>query len=571
MRTLLFFVTRPVLAGTLGTVILYSFSCVGQAPVTPSEPIHPVFPAGSSTALGSQIETLLSDPGVSRAHWGIAVMAMDGTPIYGFDEGKFFRPASNAKLFTTAAAMAVMGPDKRFTTRVIAEGTLHHGTLHGDLVLKGGGDANFAGGYTLPYVPPALRPKTPAAVKPDPLADVNDLASQVAAHGIRVIDGDVVGDDAEFDNTPYGEGWSIDDMLWGYGAPVSALTIHDNQIDVTITPAASGHGPAGISLSPEMPYYDVNPQVPGELRATGVQTQDWGRGSLQQFERAPGSKDLFIFGDVKPGQHPVEEEIAIEEPAEYAAMALRDALKRDGITVRGQVRVRHWSEGQLESFLHRSQEPLSMPGGMMDSLFKPGKLECEAQAVANEPQPERTVVAEHQSPPLIEDVTLTAKVSQNLHAEMMLRNIAAEKSCEATLAKGAQIVRQFWIHAGLDPGDFVFYDGSGLSAKDLVTPRATAQLLAYAAKQTWFAQWKAALPVGGEDGTLSSRFPDAPLKDHLFAKTGTLGESRGLSGYVDTASGKQVIFSIFVDDHAPNGSKDREVMDKIVAAIAANE
>jgi len=133
------------------------------------------------------------------------------------------------------------------------------------------------------------------------------------------------------------------------------------------------------------------------------------------------------------------------------------------------------------------------------------------------------------------------------------------------------MVRGFLLRAGLDPGDFVFYDGSGLSSHDLVTPRATAQLLAYATKQPWFAQWKAALPVGGEDGTLSSRFPDAPLKDHLFAKTGTLGESRGLSGYVDTSSGKQVIFSIYVDDHSPNGSKDREVMDKIVAAIAAAE
>ena len=132
------------------------------------------------------------------------------------------------------------------------------------------------------------------------------------------------------------------------------------------------------------------------------------------------------------------------------------------------------------------------------------------------------------------------------------------------------MVRAFLLHAGIDPADFVFYDGSGLSGHDLVTPRATAQLLAYATKQPWFAQWKAALPVGGEDGTLSSRFPDAPLKDHLFAKTGTLGESRGLSGYMDTASGRQVIFSIFVDDHAPNGSNDREVMDKIVAAIAAN-
>jgi D-alanyl-D-alanine carboxypeptidase/D-alanyl-D-alanine-endopeptidase (penicillin-binding protein 4) len=127
------------------------------------------------------------------------------------------------------------------------------------------------------------------------------------------------------------------------------------------------------------------------------------------------------------------------------------------------------------------------------------------------------------------------------------------------------------LNAGLDGDDFVFYDGSGLSGHDLVAPRATVQLLAYATKQPWFAEWKAALPVGGEDGTLASRFADPPLKDHLFAKTGTLGESRALSGYVDAASGHEVIFSIFVDDHAPGGSTDRKVMDEIVAAIAAAE
>jgi D-alanyl-D-alanine carboxypeptidase/D-alanyl-D-alanine-endopeptidase (penicillin-binding protein 4) len=140
------------------------------------------------------------------------------------------------------------------------------------------------------------------------------------------------------------------------------------------------------------------------------------------------------------------------------------------------------------------------------------------------------------------------------------------------------VVRAFLINAGLDPNDFVFYDGSGLSNHDLVTPRATAKLLSYAAHdpntgapQPWFAAWKASLPVAGEDGTLESRFPNPPLKDHLFAKTGTLGEARALSGYLDCASGRTVIFSIMVSNHLPGTSADRDVMDKIVAAIQAAE
>jgi D-alanyl-D-alanine carboxypeptidase/D-alanyl-D-alanine-endopeptidase (penicillin-binding protein 4) len=140
------------------------------------------------------------------------------------------------------------------------------------------------------------------------------------------------------------------------------------------------------------------------------------------------------------------------------------------------------------------------------------------------------------------------------------------------------MVRAFLVRAGIDKDDFVFYDGSGLSGHDLVTPRATAKLLSYAAldpktggPQTWFADWKASLPVGGEDKALATRFAKPPLKDHVFAKTGTLGEARALSGYLDCASGRTVIFSIMVGNHAPGSNADRDAMDKIVAAIAAAE
>ncbi len=171
----------------------------------------------------------------------------------------------------------------------------------------------------------------------------------------------------------------------------------------------------------------------------------------------------------------------------------------------------------------------------------------------------------------------------------MLRNVAVAKTCESTLRRALQLERLFWQQAGIAGDDFLLYDGSGLSAKDVVTPRAEAQLLAYAATQPWFAQWKAALPVGGVDGTLASRFKDAKdkepkdkeakevsadpanLKGHVFAKTGTLGESRALAGYVECGSGRTVIFSVMVDNHLPGTSADRQAMDKIVAAIAETQ
>jgi D-alanyl-D-alanine carboxypeptidase/D-alanyl-D-alanine-endopeptidase (penicillin-binding protein 4) len=186
------------------------------------------------------------------------------------------------------------------------------------------------------------------------------------------------------------------------------------------------------------------------------------------------------------------------------------------------------------------------------------------------------VIAQHSSPLLAADVTFTNKISQNLHAEVLLRNIA-QIDCDESGAY-PKAVRQFLINAGIDKDDFVFYDGSGLSGYDLVTPRAVAKLLSFAAHdpktgapQPWFADWKASLPIGGVDGTLADRFTTAPLKGHVFAKTGTMGEARALSGYLDCASGQTVIFSILVDHHLPGDSADRDAMDKIVAAIAAAE
>ena len=187
----------------------------------------------------------------------------------------------------------------------------------------------------------------------------------------------------------------------------------------------------------------------------------------------------------------------------------------------------------------------------------------------------------------MDDVVLTNKISQNLHAELLLHHLGktygqayagGDGGVDGSTAEGVRVVRQFLINAGIDKDDFVFYDGSGLSGYDLVTPRAVAKLLSFAAHdpktgapQPWFTEWKATLPVGGVDGTLADRFTQPPLKGHVFAKTGTHSEGRALSGYLECASGQTVIFSILVDHHLPGDSADRDAMDKIVAAIAAAE
>jgi D-alanyl-D-alanine carboxypeptidase/D-alanyl-D-alanine-endopeptidase (penicillin-binding protein 4) len=533
-------------------MVCVTFVCVGVAQVKKdSQPIS------VDSALSRQIDALLADPAVSRAHWGIKVTAMDGSPIYSLNEGQLFQPASNAKLFTTAAAMALLGSGTTFETKVVARG-FFDGTekLTGDLVLVGGGDANLSG-REIPYVAPASRPK-PAPPAAPALRYLEEMADQIAKTGLKVVKGDLVGDDTLFPWEPYAEDWAIDDAVWGYGAPVSALTINDNQLKVTVSPGNAAGMPAPVVVDPGVPYYTVD--------TTGLVTGAAKSGSHVQMERAMGSKVLRAYGSIAVDAQPDEEDVAILDPAEYAAMALKAMLEARGIVVTGKARAEHRESTNPDGFMTQ----MAAPG--QEREFVRSGVSHGACGVSPPPLAgtEDRVVASHRSPSLVEDVTVTNKVSQNLHAELLLHDLGRRTFCgKGSTVEGARLVRAFLENAGIDKDDFVFFDGSGLSGHDLVTPRATARLLQYASTQPWFADWKKSLPVGGEDGSLAERFGKAPLKDHVFAKTGTLGEARALSGYLECASGKTVIFSIMVGNHMPQTTKDRETMDKIVAAIAA--
>lgn len=491
-----------------------------------------------------QVAALLKDPAVSRAHWGIAVTEMDGKPIYALNEAQLFQPASNAKMFTTAAALALLGPDATEETRIVARGAFNGpAKLTGDVVLAGAGDANLSG-RALPYVEPADRPN-PAPPAPDPLRYLAQMADQIAATGLKVVNGDVVGDDTLFPWEPYPEDWTIDDAVWGYGAPVSALTINDNQIRVTVSPGDAVGKPATLTLSPDVPYYKLDFSV-----TTGAP----GSPDSVAMERLPGSRELRIYGSIAVDAKPDEEEIAIDDPAEYAAVALKSLLEARGVEVTGKARAAHRPSTDTQGFLAESSQPVT---------------DLTQRALAPAANPAERLLATHTSPRLEENLVVTNKVSQNLHAELFLHRLGVAVLGDGSTAAGARVVRAFLTDkVGIDKDDFVFFDGSGLSGHDLVTPRAAAKLLQYAAQQPWFADWKRSLPIGGEDGTLAARFPKPPLKDHLFAKTGTLGEARALSGYLECASGKTVIFSIMVGNHTPRTHADRDAMDKIVAAIA---
>jgi len=504
-------------------------------------------PATGTPTLAAQIAAILAPPDVARDHWGIAVTTLDGTPIYALNEAQLFQPDSNAKLFTTAAALALLGPFRTFQTVVAITAPIKKGVLHGNLYLVGGGDANF-GVQDVPYLSPAARPKPPLP-PPATIPDIDNLADQIVAKGIQRIEGDILGDDSLYKWRPYPHDWSWDDLVWGYGAPLSALTIHDNAVEIR---AASGSN----AFVPDLPYYAISNHV-GVTYST---TRDC---DSLHFSRFPGSKEVNIEGALPDKAPPCPESISIDDPAEYAAIALKAALEKRGVRVLGSAKPWH---NDAES---GERSPISIDGLPHANPAPKSGIEGCFEIVND--GPDVNVIAQHSSPPLTADVTFTNKVSQNLHAELILRLLGKTLGSDGSIEQGTRVVRQFLTTAGVSDDDFFLFDGSGLSANDRVAPRAFTQLLAYASHQPWGTPWRNTFPTAGIDGTLAGRFKNSPLKGHLWAKTGTLNETNALSGYLAANTGQTVAFSIMVNGHRPGSQSELQAIDRIAEAIAASE
>jgi D-alanyl-D-alanine carboxypeptidase/D-alanyl-D-alanine-endopeptidase (penicillin-binding protein 4) len=514
----------------------------------PAKAVHKAVP------LDVEVRQILGDPAVARAHWGISVVTPEGKPVYALNDGQFFEPASNAKLFTTAAALALLPANARWTTTVVTSGAIDaNGTLTGDVRLLGAGDPTMSG-RTYPWSGKTDRPNPP-------LGALENMADQIVASGVKTIAGDVIGDDTWFVWERYGGSWAWDDLQWEYGAPVSALTVNDNVVYLNVTagpvqaanaaPAAGSEGdtaqgttPTVVAWNPDVPYYKLENSLtlagPGVAAHSGI-------------DRVPGSLAIRLYGSVSAnGMH---EALAVEDPAEFAATALRQMLLARGVTVAGTAKA--WHRLPVDTEDYRAEVDQAV-------VLRPLTLTTIEPPVTG-----LTVLATHVSPTLAEDVTVTNKVSQNLHAELLERVLGRLEGQDGSIAQGARVVRQFLVSAGVDPGDFLFYDGSGLSPADLITPRAATTLLAFAARQPWGELYRSSLPIGGVDGSLAGRFA-GELKGKVFAKTGTLSEVNALSGYMTTASGKTLVFSVLCNDRQPAGDAARVAVDKIVELLAAS-
>ena len=483
------------------------------------------------TRLAARINAVRQqDPRAQHAIWGISVVDLaTGASLYAENADKLLQPASNTKLFATSTTMALIGPDYKFLTTVESEKRLDKsGRIAGDVILVGRGDPNLSG-RVLPYI------KKTERVTPHTRL-LEELADQVAASGVKAIDGNIVGDDSYFVYERYAEGWTADDLMWDYGAPVSALTVNDNIVFASLKPAERAGEAALLTLDPYTSYYNVRNLVKTTARGT---ERNIG------IVREPGSLDLTFWGTIPVGDPGDDEALAIDEPATANAEFFRLLLQQRGIVVRGNARARH-------------AEVWNYPPPQRDQPLT-------AQTT---PAPARVILAQHQSAPLIEDLRVINKVSQNLHVEMMLRLIGKLRGPSGSVSGGLDAEKKFLTEqVHIDPSEFALFDGSGLSRSDLATPHAFTQLLQYAYAQSWAAQFRSTLPVAAEDGSLSMRFKGTFAADHVDAKTGQLGEVNSLSGYGITKRGNNIAFSIIINHHTFGNTKAKEMTDGIVNAV----
>ncbi len=463
--------------------------------------------AACAEPLQQRVEDVLRAAGPGP-RYGLVVADEAGREIVAINPDGRFIPGSNTKMFTTAAAFATLDaldrPDATGGAAVRLE-TWRKGAP--DVVLEGHGDARLS---------------SAADCATDCLAA---LADAVAAKAKRVHD--VIGDDTVYPFEGWPQGMSWNNIPTRSGTNISALTLDDNEVPLTVTPGAPGKAPT-LDLPP---YYMVDNRA---VTVAGDKVD-------LSYDRAPNGTEVRLLGTIGASAKPELFRMGVDDPARYAAWRLKALLEARGVKVSGAIDVRH-----------------RLPAWSDDGAHRNGAPPMRA--------PQQPVLAQLTPPPLYDDMVHTMKVSQNLHAELFLRRVSV-KAGSGSAADGLAVVYAMLDKAGVPRADYNFADGSGMSSYDRIAPRGTVTFLRWVAAQPWGAQWRATLPIGGEQGTLGRRFRGTLLEGKLFAKTGTLNQSNAISGYMIAKSGKTLTFSAIAND-VPDDVHATHALDDALTLIA---
>ncbi len=472
--------------------------------------------SGTTVAeLQTRIRERLASPSVRRGNIGLKVVSLSsGKVLVEENAEKYFMPASNMKNYTVATALEKLTPDYRFITTVLAAAKPEaDGTVKGDLYVRGVGDVSISYSFN----------------EDDRFKGIDRLADALMQAGVKKIDGGIIGDDSYFKGSPIPTGWEWDDLQWYYGAEVSALPINDNAISLRVMPSS-----VGMQCSAKILPLNFIFRVNNRCITTAAGTT-----RTLRVEKKIGENLIELSGNLPVGNDGFSNNVTVSRPADLFASMLKQRLQEKGVVVKGNGR--------------------AIPDGMSST------------AIA------QTEIARIESPPLALIAAKTMKPSQNMYTEVLLWTLGEEERKKATTRPGsdqtsAQLgiaaVKSFLKEIGVPEDSVMQYDGSGLSRHNLITPSSVVQLYTYMGTRSRFAQsWRDSLTIGGVDGTLRNRFKGTRGEANFRGKTGTINQVSALSGYMTTAGGEQLVFSMIVNGVGETRTRVG-LIDEIVVMLA---
>jgi len=469
--------------------------------------------AGNRVALQAQLEAYVSQPRFDGAIWGVQVAAVDsGKVLFEHESGRLQSPASNCKLYAGALALDRLGGDYRIVTPLRATTKPDAaGVLRGDLIVAGRGDPGWN-----------HRPG-----KKDFWSIFGPFVAALQHAGVKRITGDIVADATWLRVPPQGGSWTADDMDYDYGAEVSAVTLADNYIDLRVTPAAAAGQPCTV---------EVLQPLSGLTFDNRTTTGPAGSAREIRVQRLPGENTVHLFGTLPLGGKDELTEAPVPHPAAWFARALREALIKAGIAVDGQARGLRWPDA---------------------------------------PAAGDVVLGELTSAPLRDLVAGFMLPSQNLETDLIFTHVGERQRTAATPAwlrsdeLAVTALDEFMAKIGEPAGSVLFDEGSGLSRNNLVTAGATVRLLTAMAQHKEAAAYLASLPTAGVSGSLAKRMRGTAADGNVHAKTGSLRWANSLSGYVTTAAGERLAFSLMLNRYvAPPEHKATQALDEIAVMLA---
>ncbi|MFD2761309.1 D-alanyl-D-alanine carboxypeptidase/D-alanyl-D-alanine endopeptidase [Lentibacillus juripiscarius] len=457
--------------------------------------------------LAEKLDEILSHDSLEGTSTSVSIREADnGKLIYSHAGDLRLHPASNMKLLTGAAALETLGTDYQFSTKLLTDGNIKGKVLQGDLYLKGKGD--------------------PTLMK----EDLDRFAEELKEQGIKIIKGDLIGDDSWYDDVRLSEDLNWSDEPYYTGAQVSALTLSPNKdydagtVIVEVYPAEKNGEEAAVSVTPANDYVSI---------VNKTETVAAGEGKDISIQRQHGSNEILVEGTIPVDGTRSRSWVSVWEPTGYALDVFKKSLKENGVKFAGKMDV------------------------------KTGTTPKDAK-----------VLASRESMPLEELFIPFMKLSNNGHGEILAKEMGKVVHGEGSWDKGLDVIEDVVTDLDVDNDTILLRDGSGMSHKNMIPSNELTKFLVAVQDKSWFPAFEKSLPVAGASerfvgGTLRYRMTSSPAEGNVTAKTGSLTGVSTLSGYVTSKDGKKLAFSIMFNNYL--GHSDTALEDSIATTLAEHD